>query len=214
MIHYGLCCLGTGNTLVGEINEQLLEKLELNDGDATEFYMNTGGIYLHRRPIPFDGTILAIMIFGFTGEQSTNSMTDLDSFSPEPSKTPALLGNIESEPFLFVLVYRPGVDGTMYELIHGPTQMSNGLVPRRVPFDLEVQEGDFVGVYIPRECVNGSDTQFPQCPSQVNVKTDGCLSAFFHPGLNGVDSIPVNEFQEVSVQLNMIAVLSPAGKHC
>ena len=60
------------------------------------------------------------------------------------------------------------------------------LLNSRASLDWDVQEGDFIGVYIPRDCVNRTDTELPQCPSQVNIITNSCCSAFYHPGLNGV----------------------------
>ena len=205
-----LVCIGNGDTTLGEIYDQIVARVLA--GDAAEFYVNTGGIYLHRRPIPFDGSIISIEIFGLfmPGAENTNFII-ADSFLPEPSETPDLLGDLP-EPFLFLLVYRASMDGTMYELVHGPKQASHGLSLGRVILGWDVQEGDFIGVYIPRMCVNRTaDNLLPQCPSQVNIKMNSCLSAFFHPGLNGVDEIPINEFQEVSVQLNVRAVLSSAA---
>ena len=185
----------------------------MNPEAATGFYVNTGGIYLHRNPIPFDGTLLAIEVFGFTGEASIDSITESDIFFPEPLITPAFINGQFSEPFLFILIYRPIMDGTVYELVHGPTQMSHGLAPERIFLQFDVQEGDFIGVYIPRECVNRTDTEHPQCPSQVNLRTNSCRSAFYYSGLDGVDSIPVMEFEEVSVNLNMLAVFAPGKYH-
>ena len=194
--------IGTHNIIIGEI-------INVNENLFMDF-IKIGGIYLIRKPIPSSGTVIDVTIFGrWNFNLNPINSTNSDFFLPKPSESQRPSDFL----FLYVMTYRPSQDGTVYKIVHGPAQVDHGaLSSGRLPFDQsqslnwEVQKGDLLGVYIPRECVNGSSLQ---CPSQVNFKTEGCLSAYYHPGLNGVDDIPINEFQEVSVQLSIETLLSP-----
>ena len=88
-------------------------------GNATKCYVNTGGIYLHRQPIPINGSIVAIDIFGF--ENTNFIIANADSFLSEPSEPPPFPGNFRCQP---LLVYRECANDTVHELVHGPKQQS------------------------------------------------------------------------------------------
>ena len=205
---------GTGHTIIGEIDEDLLGTY-YSYGDAyKEYYVNTGGIYLLPEPVPFNGKIISLKVYGFVDE-TINVTASLDPFIPTPTQSGVLTTNKSSvaAPFLYVLVYRPSKDGGVLSLAHNLTQLSHGFTPGRLPsdpgqtLDWEVQSGDYIGAYIPRECVNGSDGIL-MCPSQINLQTDDCLSAFYHPALERVDNLSRVELEEVSLQLNLEAILS------
>ena len=213
-----VCCSGTRNKIIGEVSkpfrDAIFEAAAKNNISAiSDMLVETAGIYLIRRPIPHNGTVTAVTIFGIRKMISSNNfITDPDSFLPKPSTEST---NPAHTLFLYVMVYRASEAGTVYKVVQGPSQMGNGLEPGRLPsnqgksLNWEVQEGDLIGVYIPRKCRITLGTATVICPSHINIKTNSCLSAFYHPGLNGINDIPINEVQEVSLQLNIEAVLSP-----
>ena len=198
--------VGTENTIIGQIDQELLDKFFENE-DYRDFYVNTGGIYLLPEPVPFNGKIIMLRAYGFV--DWTLDTTDLDAFIPQPEVN-------NSGAFLYVLVYRPSENGSIYNLVHDLTQLNHRYTPGRLPqnaggaLSWGVKQGDLIGVYIPQQCVNKTGSYL--CPSQVNLKTNDCLSAFYHPALEGVDNLHRQEFKEVQLQLNLAAFISPADK--
>ncbi len=204
-----LLCIGSRNTVIGEIKLGLVDTFIATGQNLTalmEFYINSGGIYLLPEPVRFNTKILAVRAFGFL-DDTLDVTTDLGPFLPK------FLEPREIQSFLFVLVYRPIRNGSVYSLVQNLTQLNHGFTPGRLPvnqsktLDWDVQEGDRIGVYIPRQCFNRSDG-FVVCPSQINLETSECCSALYHPGLEGVDNLSKDEFKEVQVWLNLEAILS------
>jgi hypothetical protein len=108
---------------------------------------------------------------------------------------------------MYVVVFRQEVESGSYQLIHGPEELTHSTIPGALTVEWPIQSGDMLGALIPSSCMNM--TSGLACPSQINLRTDPmvCSSALYHPfdtdtGLN-LRSIPVNQFEEVQVHLNM-----------
>ena len=205
---------GTGNTIIGELNENLLVKYFATNGNVTavqKFFIKSGGIYLFPEAVPSDGRLLSVRAYGYLGSYDDPSMElKLGPSLPEVSEP-------NGEIFLFVVLYRPSEDGNTYSLAHEPAELKHGFTPGTIPrnqsgsLDWEVQEGDLIGVFIPEVCVYSSNETY-SCASQVNLRTDECRSALYHPALEDINNLPREEFEEVSVWLNVEAVLSEGSK--
>ena len=170
-------------------------------------------MYLLPEPVPSNAKILSFRGLGAQGSPLNNTL-DLDPFIPTPNDADAVEG-FGAAPFFYVLVYRPSNNGNeYYSLVQNLTQLSHGFAPGRLPADRSetlkwrVQKGDFVGAYIPYTCVNRSSDSYLMCPSQINLVTNNCVSALYHPAMQGVDNLLRSEFREVSTWLNMEAILS------
>lgn len=178
---------------------------ERNFTATQDFFVNSGGIYLFPEAVPSDRRLLSVRAYGYFGYYDYSSELNLGPPLPEVSEP-------DGEIFLFVVLYRPSEDGSTYSLAHEPTELRHGFTPGKIPknqnrpLNWEVQEGDFIGVFIPEVCVY-SDNESYSCVSQVNLKTEGCRSALYHPALVGIDNLPEDEFEEVSIWLNVEAVL-------
>ncbi len=204
---------GTGGAVIGQINQSLLNTFYSDEEAYRELFVNTG-VYLLPEPAPFNRKVVSMKAYGFL-DLTINTTTNLGPFIPMPSESGVLVTNESSvaAPFLYVLVYRPTKNGSVYSLVQNLTQLSHGFTAGRLPMnqsrtlDWEVQKGDLIGAYIPRQCVKRSDS-IPMCPSQINLRTDDCLSAFYHPALKDVDNLSRTEFREVSLQLNLEVTLS------
>lgn len=201
----------------GNLDWALAEFFTNFEVDFSDSYVNTGGVYLLTEPVPYNGRITILKAYGFADFQ-LNITTDLAPFLPELYEVPLSNNNdnISIGPsFLFTLIYRPVQDGSVYRLVRNLTQLNHGFSPGFLPVDpsqtlnWEVQKGDLIGVYIPRHCVNRSDGILV-CPSQVNLvadSTSSCSSAMYHSAWGGVDNLVSSEFKEVSLQLNIEAVI-------
>ena len=209
--------LGTDDLVIGEVvaPSELINGV-LNGKDVAPFYINTGGVYLLPEPVPFDSTVLSIRGFGLPGVR-LNKFLDSDPLIPPPQETDAVMNHVA--PFLYVLVYREMSNRKgYYTLVQNLTQLAHGFAPGRVPadrsksLDWKVQKGDFIGAYIPYSCVNRSSDGLFQCPSQINLVTDTCLSALYNPALTGVNNLLTTNFREVSILLNMEVLLAPDSK--
>lgn len=173
--------------------------------------MNTGGVYLFPDPVPHNATIVSFRGFGVTGDRFNESL-DSDPLIPAARETDVAVDLVA--PFLYVLLYRPTAN-TFYTLVEDLTQLAHGFAPGRVPadrgktLDWDARKGDFIGAYIPYSCVNRTSDGLLQCPSQINLVVNNCRSALYHPALSGVNNVLMSEFQEVSVSLNMEAIMVP-----
>ena len=190
---------------------------------AGSLYFNTGGIYLHSTPIPYDTTILAIKEFGYAQDDVLEDVLLPDSEEiGEGSGSGAMLAI--GLAFLYVVVYRLDQDSGQYNLVHGPELLLHDLEPGFLPMTVgeslgwAVREGDLVGVSIPSECAfntfNG--TVFRSCPSQPNliIPAHECLSALYAPSVGTAhedihQTISMDALEEVQVRLNMEVFLGP-----
>ena len=178
-------------------------------------HINTSGIYLLNESVPFDGRILRIRAYGYFSDENilwdtyrNTSSTDIYSF-------------------LFVVVYRINEKGSAYDLIHGPARISHDTIsPGSLPtssnmdqtLDWSIEYGDKIGVFLPDDCVNGSDGNL-MCPSHVNlvVGNESCLSAEYRSGggsLADLDDVRIDSFEEVQLMLNLEVTIAglPVGK--
>lgn len=128
--------------------------------------------------------------------------------------------------YLYALVYRLNPDTNVYSLVHGPALVTHEFSPGVLPVERSdvlgwaVENGDRVGVLVPRQCMDGTDGQ-SMCPSYVNlvVEDGACSSALYSPGVEGVESLvegvkslgdlQAGQFEEVLVKLNVEVVIAP-----
>lgn len=121
--------------------------------------------------------------------------------------------------YLYALVYRLNPDTNVYSLVHGPALITHEFSPGVLPVERSdvlgwaVENGDRVGVLVPRQCMDGTDGQ-SMCPSYVNlvVEDGACSSALYSPGVEGVESLgdlQAGQFEEVLVKLNVEVVIAP-----
>lgn len=190
---------------------------------VTKYFINTSGLYLHTQPIPQDGTIIQLRMFGYLkndylqllNDSNTTNSSDTTDTSTESSNITKF--TFSALPFTYLLVYRPDSERNIYSLLHGPTLVAHELVPGVLPsngsLNWPVNEGDKVGVLIPSTCVNSS--RGLMCPLHVNLRTvDGdCSTALFSSRAEDeLGQIPKDEFEVVNLKLNVEAVISPSSK--
>jgi hypothetical protein len=182
----------------------------VENASVRPFFLQTGGsIYLFSEPVPDNGTLFQIQIFGYFRD---------DDFQRLLSST-TLTSTFNA--YLFVVVFRPEAGTGSYRLVHGPQEDRHLLQPDNLNVEWPVQRGDLVGVIIPSSCINETSLDGRLrilCPSRVDLRTDpwDCSSAFYSPfdtdlGLNSEDlkNIPASRFEEVQVQLSMEVSISP-----
>ena len=205
--------IGTGSIVYGEVltHPDLVDRVFIGE-DVSDFFVNTGGVYLLPVPVAFSAKIVSFRAFGIPNNVFNESL-DSDPLIPPAMETGAVNGFVA--PYFYVLVFRP--TGESYNLVHNLTQLGHGFAPGRVPADTgetlnwHVQKGDFIGAYIPYSCVKRSSDGLLQCPSQINLVANNCRSAFYHPALKSVNNLVASEFREVSVLLNLEATIVPLG---
>ena len=171
---------------------------------VSNFYIQSGGVYMLPEPVPHDGRVLHVRAYGyFSGENL------LRVLGPDPES---------AAPSLLVLVFRLDEESKSYQILYNHL-LTHGEFPGEVNLDWQVQRGDRIGAFIPYSCNSKNITgdTILLCPSQINIRVErsSCLSALYHPAdlnaLNYNDSIPADQFQEVQVQLNIEALISPTS---
>ncbi len=184
---------------------------------VTDFYIQTGGIYLFSEPVPYNSKIARIRAFGYVRDEILKWI-----FQTEPSN------NVNVVPILYPLVLRQDLESESYQLIHGSISMSDllfhGLSPGSLPveedqvLDWAVKKGDRIGALIPPDCFpNPNVPSQLLCPSYINLRAtpQECLSALYYEVDDMEDledvNFPVNQFNEVHVRLNLEATLVPQG---
>jgi hypothetical protein len=206
-----LLVICAGNTIIGDfqadsvsINFFALTSNRINS--TSQFFLQTGGsLYLFSDPIPEDGKIIQIKSFGYYSDEnlallSSAATTDFDAY-------------------LFAVVFRREAESGLYQLIHEPEEIIHQTTPGLMTVEWPVQSGDLVGALIPTSCINRTQSTV-SCPSRIDLRNTtnpwDCSSALFHPfntdtGLNSDDlrSIPVDQFEEVQVHLNMEVSILP-----
>lgn len=187
---------------------------------AADYFFETSGIYLLPEPIPYDGAVLQLRVFGFLNDESLEILFGANGFMFNDN-----MGFNQVDAYLYIVVYRPDPSRNAYNLIKGPILVTHQFAPAVLPknnnevLGWPVKEGDKVGVYIPERCMNES-SGILLCPSQANLdfrhvfpNSTECRSAFYSPtGLEGLNTISVDQFSEVQVRLNMEVKISKPSK--
>ena len=196
--------------VIGEVSSDVaLRTIIAHQTNTTSsLFINTSGSYF--LPSPESGTMTSIKIFGYLKKEDLRMQLN-SSIGLPVERLPATLNVV---PYLYVLGYRLNVNTNVYSRFYGPVRITHEFIPNITYFDVPVQEGDLIGVLIPRECTAMSDgVDF--CPSQVNLPTTDsqCSSAFFHP-MDDVDDmledIEASEFREEFVDLSMeVTIAAP-----
>ena len=172
------------------------------------------------QPVFSDGNIVDIRVFGYLREEDLISLvnTNRDAAQNVPLATFTFI----IRPFLYILLFRPDPLNGVLTLIRGPALVSHDLSAGSLSPDLSldwpVMKGDFIGVLIPKMCMESMESEITLCPSQINLKIPAsrCLSAlYYNPSSDEVEDIMelnVDQFEEVLVGLNMVAIMTPTSQ--
>ena len=164
---------------------------------VSNFYLETGGLYLMPEQVPIDGRVVQARIFGYISDEKLDLV-----FGPNPGSV---------LPFLYVLAFRHDRESDSYQMLQRPVKVKHTVQPGEVSMGIHVTKGDRFGVFIPHNCESVDSEKL--CPSQINLRVNStsCMSALYYPAESeNTSDIPVDSFEEVQVHLNMEVVITPA----
>ena len=190
------------SVILGQLKfDELLAALFTSMNSTSDFIVDASGTYLLPDPVPFNGTVATIRIFGLFSEDNAASFL--------------LQDGILATPYVCLLMLRQSMESGSYKLVSEPRKFFHTFMPgvlNKDQLNWTVQEGDRIGVVIPCDCYVYEDQTF--CPSHINLRAgpDECLSALYYEGnvledLN--DTIPVGLFQRVQTRLNLEVRIEP-----
>ena len=199
------------NVIIGHLKfDDLLAALFTSVNESKEFIIEASGTYLLPNPVPIDGRVVRIRIFGLLNEENTARF-----FGPQSTRDNLPI------PYVWLLVLRQSLDNESYKLISEPHLLNHTFTPgilRSNQLNWTVQKNDRIGAIIPHNCSEYENETY--CPSHINLHAgpDECLSALYHDRnvledlLEGNHTIPVVRFQRVQVRLNLeVEIEEPSG---
>lgn len=168
------------------------------------------------------GRIVEVCANGFTSSDFVQFYTDEQGFNADTIV----------RPFIYVILYRPldTTDPNEYQMVGQPAIVYNLFAPGCISqvdgLDMEVQNGDRIGAFIPNNCSRvaelltmpyfvplelRSDQIEMLCPSQINlaviasVSGDDVCTNGFHVDIsrNELSKIRREQFVNISVRLNI-----------
>ncbi len=198
-------------------------------GSVSDFYINSGGLYLLPEYLPIRGEVSSVCAVGYTNVEFESFLFKPNSREIDPQTT--------VRPFVYVVLLRPRTEdnGNLYSLVYPPAILAHGIISGciGVPDGLqwEAREGDRIGAFIPSECVMVDSipddvfvlqeihNQFTQlCPSQINLVADRIESYGIYvtnssslsvEDLTDELSMSMDQFDNISVHINMNVTIVP-----
>lgn len=198
----------------------------IEDASLDMFYVPTCGLYLFVEPAPESGGIVHVRAFGYLSEENL----ELSFVQPDILRIPHLFVVVfRHEAGSYRLTHRP----VLLTHIRAP-----GVLPEQNGvLNITVQRGDRIGAIIPNSCTNITEHRGDKisailpnsctnlscnallCPSQINLRTgrrSQCSTALYHyydtdkmEDFEDLESIPEDQFEEVSLELNLEVLISP-----
>ena len=168
---------------MGHFDSELLMKYhrKIERGEpVTDLYTSTGGLYLLPDVVPIQGSIKEICVHGYSKRKFLNMYM------------------FKLRLFVYVLLYRPDTkQNNTFFMVYEPVVVYHMTQIGCLKFndlDWNVEVGDNIGVFIPKDCIDVAD--FPNrfttnfmvgdnfsvlCPSQVNTinNPEECFTALF-----------------------------------
>ena len=195
------------NVVIGDVQGEnvIINMLRAfsQDKSVGNFYLQTGGLYLLPELVPIDGRVVQARVFGYLNDENLELV-----FGPNPEVV---------VPFLYVLAFRHERESDSYQMLQSPEKVTHSVQPNAAQMEINVKEGDRIGVFIPHDCEFDKNLYWMNCPSQINLRVEptSCMSALYYPAESeNTNIIPLDLFEEVQVDLNMEVVIAPAIGTC